>query len=281
MAKIFFYSTQNFRKWFTNPRIYVIALLLVGYLSLIIHPIAEFASVVHLPVTPWIFPFLAVDPYSLLMIMLGIVFLFCDAPFIDAHQPYIIIRSGRKDWVFGQIMYIMLATAFYYLFIILISIVLLLPNLDFSMGWGKVLGTLAQTNAGSQFQVTLTIDYRILLTYTPLKAMVLSFLLIYLVSIFLGLFMFVINMTSRRGIGNLLATGLIFLSYFLHEVWIDVLYYISPVTWASLGSLRMVQGSFYPSLNYAVSVLIGLNLVCIVLAQLFFREKSIEVLPPV
>ena len=31
-----------------------------------------------------------------MMLFLGVVLLFCDAPFIEDEQPYIMLRSGRR-----------------------------------------------------------------------------------------------------------------------------------------------------------------------------------------
>lgn len=160
VIRIFSCCAQNLRKWPSNPRIYVLGLLLIGFLFEWVRPIADFSSAVHVSVTPWVFPYLSLSQKVLLLIMLGIVLLFCDAPFIDAHQPYVIIRSGKRDWLLGQILYIMVASALYFLFIALISTLLMLPNLTFSSEWGKIFGTLALTDAGSQFKINLPISYK-------------------------------------------------------------------------------------------------------------------------
>jgi len=281
LIKIFSCSVQNLRKWSANPRIYVLSLLLIVFLGDSILPIAHFSSAVHVPATPWVFPYLALNQKVLLLLMLGIVLLFCDAPFIDAHQPYVIIRSGKRDWLLGQIVYIMLASALYFLFIALISVMMLLPNLTFSSEWGKILGTLALTDAGTQFNVALPISYQLQLTYTPIAAMAWSLLLNWLVGTFLGLLMFVLNMRLTRELGAVVAAALVFLQYFCFDANGFFLWHLSPVSWASLGNLDTTHTSALPSLTYAVSVLIGLNLMLILLAVLFFRKKNIDVLPPV
>ncbi|GAB6172484.1 hypothetical protein JCM15765_19620 [Paradesulfitobacterium aromaticivorans] len=284
MAKIFRIlscSTQNLRKWSANPRIYVLVLLLLGLLSEVIRPIADFSSAVQVAATPWVFPYLALSQRVLLLLMLGIVLLFCDAPFIDAHQPYVIIRSGKKDWLWGQIVYIMLASALYFLFIAIISALMLLPNLTFSREWGKIFGTLALTDAGNQFNIGLPISYRLQLAYTPVGAMAFSFMMNWLVGTFLGLLMFVLNMRFAREIGAVVVTAFVFLEYFAFEANGFLLFSLSPVSWASLGTLDITHTSALPSLTYAVSVLSGLNLTLILLAGFFMRKTNIDVLPPV
>jgi len=273
--------TQNLRKWPSNPRIYVLGLLLIAFLGEIVRPIANFSSSVQVAVTPWVFPYLPLSKSVLLVLMLGIVLLFCDAPFIDAHQPYVIIRSGKRDWLLGQIVYIMLASAFYFLFIALITVLMLLPNLTFSSEWGKILETLALTDARGQFGISLPISYHFQLVYTPIAAIAWTFLLNWLVGTFLGLIMFVLNMRFKREIGAVLVTALVFLQYFCFDASGFFLFHLSPVSWASLDNLDTTHTSALPSITYAVSVLIGLNLILILLAGIFIRKKNIDVLPPI
>lgn len=281
ISNIFTCCAQNFRKWPTNPRLYVLGLLLIAFQTSYVLPISQFSRAVYVPATPWIFPFLTSDPTLLLMLMLGIVMLFCDAPFIDAHQPYLIIRAGKRNWLLGQIGYIMLASALYFFFIIMVSVLLLLPNLTFSFEWGKILGTLALTDAGTQFKSILPISYSLQLNYTPVEAMAYNFLMNWLVGTFLGLLIFVLNMRFRREIGVIISTFLVFLQFFYFSTRNLPMFCLSPVSWASLINLDITHTSALPSITYAVSVLIGLNLILIFLAHIIAHKKDIDVLTPV
>ncbi|MCB8818087.1 hypothetical protein [Desulfosporosinus shakirovi] len=281
VSKIITCCIQNLRKWSANPRLYVLGLLIIGFLCDYIPPITKFSMAVQVPATPWVFPYLTLDAMLLFMLMLGIVLLFCDAPFIDAHQPYVIIRSGKTNWLLGQISYIMLASALYFLFIVFVSVLMLLPNLTFSFEWGKIWGTLALTNAGNQFKIILPVSYQLQLNYTPIAAMAWSFLLNWLIGTFLGLLIFVLNMRFTREIGVIVSSALAFLPYFCFDVNSFLLFRLSPVSWASLGILDTTHTTALPSITYAVSVLIGLNLILILLANMFIRKKDINVLPPV
>lgn len=98
------------------------------------------------------------DDHVVLIASLGALLLFCDAPFIDSEQPYIVLRSGRKKWVAGQIAYIAISSALFTLFLYLLTLLLLLPWLEFSTEWGKAIGTLAQTTTGYDLGITITFD---------------------------------------------------------------------------------------------------------------------------
>ena len=126
-----FVSSNNFKKWAVNPRIYIVLLLLIGYITMMLNCVNDFCSKSGYKITPWVFPFFIAQPYSLLMILLGLILLFCDAPFMESEQPYIIMRSGREIWTAGQILYIVLSSAIFFAIVELLTILLLLPNLSY------------------------------------------------------------------------------------------------------------------------------------------------------
>ena len=43
------------------------------------------------------------DRYIRILFMLPLIFIYCDAPFIDKNQIYILMRCKRKLWSIGQI----------------------------------------------------------------------------------------------------------------------------------------------------------------------------------
>ncbi|MCL1791356.1 MAG: hypothetical protein FWG40_08445 [Peptococcaceae bacterium] len=285
----------NVRKWPANPRLYVIVLLLGSFLLSLLVSVRRFCADADVGVTPWLFPFLMDNPYLVFVFMLGILLLFCDAPFIDAHQAGVIIRMGKTTWALGQIFYVMVASALYFAAVFVLSLVLMFPHVGFSWEWGQIIGTLAQTNAGGAYDVPFFLSYRIMLDYSPVSALAWCFGLCWLLGVFLGLIHFVVNQSLGRGFGTALALFLIFLPFFAFDMGsgrlfvLDVggLYkivtvdYFSPVSWASLNSMDVANYKPLPPRSYAVSALVGLNVVLSGLAVLVVRKKSVDVLPPV
>lgn len=146
------------------------------------------------------------QPYSLLMILLGLILLFCDAPFMESEQPYIIMRSGREIWTAGQILYIVLSSAIFFAIVELLTILLLLPNLSYENDWGKVINSFAQ-NGASRYGVVFSFDYTIVSSFNPLQAMVIELLLCWLMGMFIGLLMFVLNLAISRSAGVIAAAA--------------------------------------------------------------------------
>lgn len=273
-------SAQNFRKWSSNPRFYILGILLLGFFVRIFRPIRTFTEAVTVPATPWALPFMMSDWYINMLVFFGVVLLFCDAPFVDSGQPYLMVRTGRKVWLYGQIGYILSASILYFIVIAIIPSILLFPNLTLQNGWGKVWGTLSQTNAGSQFDIPMSISHALVASYTPLQAMLHTFMLSVLNALMLGLIMFVCNMAANRTAGVMAALFVVFIQAFAKYNINPVLYFFAPTSWAGLTNISVAYNT-KPSLLYAYMVLIVLIAALVAAAHFLTSKKDIEVLPPV
>lgn len=277
---VFQIAFHNIRKWFNNPRFYIVILLVLGFSRIALESVARFASTLGVKATPFAFVFFMDDSYIVYMMALCLILLFCDAPFIDLQQPYIMIRSGKKKWLSGQILYILIASLLFSIFIVFVSVLVLLPNITFDGGWGKVWGTLAQTDAAAQFYVRLGVPYEIILNYAPLEALLVTLFMSWLIFTFTGLVMFIINLNSSRIYGaiagTLLAT-LPFASLFL-PWWVN---YISPYRWIGLNLIDTYALSVFPTRAYAISFLVIGIFLCVFIAYNSVKKKNFDVLPPV
>lgn len=279
IRKAVFISLNNFKKWPANPRVYVIFLLLLGYINMIFSSISAFCEKSGYKIALWVFPFLLAEPYSRLMILLGLILLFCDAPFIEAEQPYIITRAGRKLWTIGQIIYIILASALYFLTVLILTFMLLVPFSTLESGWGKVINTLSQFGAG-RYSVALPFDLSIVNTFSPMEAMLLELLLCWLLGIFVGLVMFILNLQFSRSAGGVAAAAISMFPLFVRKTdW--SLHYISPASWASLSVLDFSHTSSFPSFEYALISFAFLIAVAAFTAIILMKNKNIDVLKSV
>jgi hypothetical protein len=271
---------QNFRKWPTNYRVWVITILLIMLTHNFTSEIVDFAAKQNMDVSPWIFPFLFTQKYIKLLFFFPLILLFSDAPFMDENQPYIITRSGRTPWSIGQISYLVIATVLYFLFLIFISIVINLPYIHFSMEWGKVLGTLANTNAAVEIQLKTVISPSTIHYFTPLQAMWFSFLLLWLSGVFLGLVIYVMNcLTNTRIVGLLVASFFLVLDATI--LGRPDLYRFSPVSWSNLNRIDIEGISQMPSISYIYTGYILLIGGLVITAFLVNRKQSISVLQSV
>lgn len=271
---------HNFKKWPVNPRIYVVFVLVLAYVHSMISPIGNFCAQMGYTVGPWLFPFLMAEPYSALMIMLGLILLFCDAPFIEDDQPYLILRSGRKTWAMGQALYVMAGSAVYFISVYFISVLIVLPYIGFEHGWGKVINTFCQMGGSRQYGIVLAFEQQINNVYNPVQATLLNLLLCWMIGVFLGLLLLFLNLVANRSVGGIVTVGLsIFPLFVIRSDW--WMHYISPVSWCSLAVVDATGTTSFPSLPYAIGVLAGGILLFGGLFIVLMTHRDIEVLKSV
>lgn len=127
----------NFKKWSITPRIYMLALVIVAFCLWMFTWIADYAAAVGMAVSPWVFPYLMSMPVMFPIFGCLTTLLFCDAPFTDHHTPFLMIRISKRDWVVGQLLYIVTAAFVYTAFFTLMSMLVLFPHVQFSSNWGE------------------------------------------------------------------------------------------------------------------------------------------------
>ncbi len=270
----------SIRQRATNPRIICLFVLMSMFVWNDFEVIGSLTGTTGIKTNPFIFPFFSNDPVKQLILLAGIVFLFSDAPFIDKNQPYIIIRSKRISWVLGQILYIVIASAIYFLFLMLVSILVLLPYATFATnGWGKIIHTLAQTGAGAQINLQFGITQEITTFYFPLEAFCLSFLLSWGTACFLGLILFLVNLKLNRMLGLIAGGVILFLDLLTINVLSPVFYHFSPVSLSRLSVLDPMGVSLFPSKIYPF---VFFSVSIVVLSALLvasIKKISVEVKP--
>ena len=110
--------SQNLRKWASDYRMWTIAALLVIMVQIYVDDMQKIAVFLGTKISMWIFPFLYTNLHTKLIFTLPVVLMFCNAPFMDKNQVFVYTRASRAKWLLGQVLYIFIASALYYLFII-------------------------------------------------------------------------------------------------------------------------------------------------------------------
>lgn len=272
--------SDNYKKWTGNIRVYVLALLLFFYYWQATAPIRSYSSAVGEPVSGWLFPAACSNTFTQMIMLFGLVLLFCDAPFLDKHQPYLIVRSGRQNWLWGQIFYIITASALYFLYNTLLSAAVFLPHFTFTDDWGRIFYTMAMGSIYEDYGFILSPRSDLVTQYTPLEATLLSLLLAWLVGVLIGMVMFVLNLYFNRVAGTISGLVLVLLGTLSELVGRDLrMGFIAPSAWFNLHKIHIGAPYYFPSLTFILIVLPLLILVLFIIAQRIMRQKDIEVLP--
>lgn len=230
----------NLYKWIKKPNILCIFVVQAAFLVNHLSGLRQFSQRAECPICPWVFPFL-LSPMVLVFFCALATLLFADAPFLDREYTLVAIRTGRKTWLLGQLIYICAASLIFSVTVCLTSIVVLLPYSTFSSGWGKLLLTLADSPfMAKSYGVTasvITITKDLTMTFSPAQAMLLGIVLLWLVSMLIGVLIMFFGIFVKPMSGIAASAFFIVLSYFSYfqgafslGSWVT---YISPYTWAS------------------------------------------------
>lgn len=277
--KSFRICIQNIRKWSSNNRIKMSFILAVLCVYIYTSGIGTLGDYMGAKSSPWLFPFLFSYRYMKIVFMAPVIFMFCDAPFVDANQVYIMLRTNRKKWCIGQMMYIWAASFLYGAVLLLSSVLVNISHIEWNTKWGEVLGAAGTTNALSKLNLqysTVRVSSRIIKYYTPLQAMFFSFLVMWLSFVFIGMIIYVLNvLTKTKMAGSITASFLVLLTAvvdgFVGYTW------ISPISWNSLNNIDVGGFTEYPRITYILLVYGIVILVCMVLSIILSKKQEIIV----
>lgn len=265
--------------WWKTPKIRTCFAFMFLFIFNTLKTTRAFANMVDIGVSPWLFCYLLTDPTCLLLIELTMLFLISDFFKYDQSQLLVLLRIGQTSWVVGQIAFLFVENLIFCLGVYLFSLISMAPYLEWSISWGRVIGTLAQTTASTQYN-TLPISYHIMKNYNPINATMVSFLLLWLSGIFLGEVIALCHVFSHRIVGVTAASVLVLLPYLIYFGDRYHLLKFSPFSWCNLTQINL-PGSAYPTITYVFSflvvgiVIMGISIVFITEKKKIFLEESI------
>lgn len=190
---------REYAQFFYNKRTFVFFILFAFLLHNYLAPVSDFTVASKNKVTPWVVLFLFSSVYFGFIFLLGAVYLFSKVPFLERWEMYQQIRYGKIRWTLVQIGKIFLSSLSYVLMTLLLSIIMLFPNISLEKGWGKILYTMALTDAASEYSTVFSISYQMINeNKLPLKVMGKSILVLGLIVSVVGLLMFFLSICFSR-----------------------------------------------------------------------------------
>ncbi len=265
---------HEFRKAWHNPRNFVTIIWIIIIFRGYVQPIREFAAMKEIPSAPWVLPHLLQSSFIQMMLTLGAVLIFCDAPFVKNDTNYIVMRSGKNSWLAGEILYLFGASVIYAGIVSIIVLLLLVPYVGFFTGWGKILGTLAQSNSSLNGYVS----YRIILSYQPWEAFARSFFALTMNTFIVGLLIMILNMFFKRNIGPVIGTIVAFTPYLVIRLSQNnyLGYYFSLPSWMDISIYNFGDASRLPTLGYIYSVWGVLLFLLIGMGVFYVRRRDMD-----
>lgn len=270
-------ATEGIKKWITQPRMYVVALSVFVFAWTQIKGIRACLAEQNLGMTYCFASFLFSCFICTLFLYLSVILMFCDAPFIDRQQLFVIVRSGKSNWFLGKIIYIFFASIIFTVCVNLVCWLELFPYIGFGNKWGDMALQVVRDSEGlgglgGNFHLT----ERTLEMFSPGKAFALQFFIVMSTNIFLGLLTFFINLHKSRTYGSAVALSVVIISSLLQYIgdYKNVLQYVSVVTWGNLSIYSRGQGAI--PLSYVILFLTLGNVLLIIGILISSKKCSIE-----
>lgn len=265
---------MQLRKWIKKPEVYLIFICLWIFISSRVIPIRTMMEATGVSATPYLFPFLFSDSYMGFFILAGGAILFAEAPFWSGEQNGVLVRTGRTSWILGQLCYILFASFLYLAGVLILSILVLMPKLQFPNTWGSIWNTIAQTDATIEYNMNLEVSYYIISRYSPVEAMIIQFLLGLAVVVFIGVLFFFLNLNFGRKTGIVIVSVMVLFTIRINSFpkWI---YWLFPTTWANLECMTQEFHSIGPTLYQAEAGIILLNIICVCFILITGRKKDL------
>jgi hypothetical protein len=197
LRQIWTIAAENFRQWRKNPRIIItfgLAFVLCFLLSdKAVKFALEYGTTMQLvEAFVWTFG----DANSILLSSLLLLLLFADMPFISGATPYLLVRADRKVWLFGQLVYIALATLIYLAFILVSTSLLCMTNAFIGNMWSETAAILGYSGAGQA--IALPAFVKTLEMSTPYACMATIFLLMLLYTLLMVFIMLTVNLKKGQ-----------------------------------------------------------------------------------
>lgn len=270
--------SQNFRKWASDYRMWIIGVLLIVVTAIYADDMKTVSDFLGTKPSMWIYPFVYMQFHTKVIYTLPIVMIFCDAPFTDKNQVFVYMRTSRVKWLSGQLLYIILASAVYYLFIFVLTIVLTCPFCEVSQEWGTTLNMLAYSNAAVQSGVHMfDVSGFVIEYFSPLQACFFTFLTSWLSAVVIGAILFFFNLfTGTRLTGITISSFLVVITVVVDMGdWFEYLKF-SPISWNTLNNIDVGGMTAKPSFTYCMCVYAGIILTLTAAILLFGRKKSLD-----
>lgn len=201
MRQAFQIAGQNFSEWRRGPRIamtFILALMMCLMLSnQVLSRAVQYEMVLQI-LEPfiWIYG----DAASVMLSSLLLVLLFADMPFVNQATPYWLVRTKRSVWLSGQVIYVILTTAVYNLFLLVVLGIMGVPFSYTGNVWSE---TAAMLGYGGREAVTVPVSIKTMEISAPYECAVTVFCLMLLYSLFIAALMLFLNLYAGSAAGVL------------------------------------------------------------------------------
>lgn len=194
---VFTITKLNFLEWKKNPKIITAFVMAFVFCIMLSGRAITFAN--SYDTTMQIFePFVWAfgDAKSIMLASLLLIFFFIDMPFINDATPYRLMRINRRIWISAQLLYVVLVTVIYMLFLLITFCILCAPISFPGNLWSETGAMLGYSGVGTQ--IALPASVKTMEMSNPYKCTATIFLLMTLYTLLAATLMMVFNLMKNQ-----------------------------------------------------------------------------------
>lgn len=242
-------------------------------------PLRQCAADMEYPCAIWVFPFLMSQYTFLIMFFFGVIYANADIPFMQYSNMYHLIRAGRRRWSVAQLSGLLFRSLALVLVTFFCSVVTLLPGIDITADWGKLLRSIGMGMVITNGELKYSFFYEIMIKLSPVQTICITGAITVLVVFLVSVSMFLVSLYVSRIAAISGATFYIFLIFFvlnMHPKIRNTLALFIPTVWPEVARMYTPDTGYYwlPPLSYMFVFLI-VNIV-IVVFWIFRRIGNVE-----
>lgn len=225
IRQIFMVTGANFRRWQKNPQmvlVFSLAFILCFLLSDKVVRFSEYHDTLLQAAEPFIWTF--GDAGSVLVISLLLLLLFSDMPHLGNEVPLFLVRINRRVWMIGQLLYLVLGTLLFMLFILLSTCILAGGRAYTANLWSNTAAILGYSDIGNAMSIPSFV--KVMELSFPYECMLHVFGLMLGYALLMASIMLYLNMWKENGgvIGGIVFSGFgVILNPQLIADWFDII----------------------------------------------------------
>lgn len=228
-------------------------ILILIFANIYTEEILNFSKTTEYGMTPWIGIFFTTTRFPRLIMEILFLLLISDLPFRKRNDMFFLLRSGRKAFCLGNLLFVWTVAGIFSAFVVFFSCIWGIGRMEWSFHWGKIIGTLALTDAGAAFTHSVGVSANLVVGQEPLFCALRAFLLFFLSNALLGELYICCNLFSKGKNRGVVVCGLLLLWDFMIQsdpvLWKFA--YFSPVSWSNLTCLDLSWNvTQFPSITY-------------------------------
>lgn len=199
IKNVWLVAKSEYIKFVSNPRIIILVVMYLISKRMVISPFLAAAEKMNQPIGFFEMPIaVANSGLSMLLIIISYIILMSSFPQINDNIPFCIARTGRYNWILGELLFQFLSSFTYVALIIIVSIFNGMKNAYIVNGWSLVVTDYDKIYGDGTNVMSRIISPELYYQMTPYKAFLMSFLLMFLFILFCSLFFLAGCLYSRR-----------------------------------------------------------------------------------